>query len=97
MYYTYFVFQNFDIGGPTERMPLPVIVAMAILKRSAAEVNKQFGLDVEVAKHIVMAADEIIAGKLWDHFPLVVWQTGRYTGISGTISYWHDKMHMIGT
>ncbi|KAK3104715.1 hypothetical protein FSP39_008472, partial [Pinctada imbricata] len=73
---------NFDIGGPTERMPLPVLVSMAILKRCAAEVNKTFGLDWEIAQNIIKAADEVIDGKLWDHFPLVVWQTGTQTNMN---------------
>jgi fumarate hydratase, class II len=71
--------QNFDIGGNTERMPIPLIKAMAILKKAAAIVNKQYGLNADVSRAIVQAADEIIEGKLNDHFPLVVWQTGSGT------------------
>lgn len=70
---------NFKIGGPEERMPLPVIHAFGILKKAAAEVNKEFGLDPKLASAISQAADEVIAGKLDDHFPLVVWQTGSGT------------------
>uniref|UniRef100_A0A7E4V0U9 fumarate hydratase n=1 Tax=Panagrellus redivivus TaxID=6233 RepID=A0A7E4V0U9_PANRE len=71
--------QNFKIGGPEERMPLPVIHAFGYLKKSAAIVNQEFGLDAKVANAIIQAADEVIAGKLDDHFPLVVWQTGSGT------------------
>ncbi|XP_041107793.1 fumarate hydratase, mitochondrial isoform X2 [Polyodon spathula] len=70
---------NFQIGGVTERMPIQVIKAFGILKRAAAEVNKGYGLDTKIADAIVRAADEVIAGKLDDHFPLVVWQTGSGT------------------
>lgn len=70
---------NFDIGGHTERMPIPVIHAMGILKKASAEVNQKFGLDGKLAKAIMDAADEVINGKLDDHFPLVVWQTGSGT------------------
>jgi len=70
---------NFKIGGPEERMPLPVIHAMAYLKKAAAIVNKDFGLEEKIADAIVKAADEVIAGNLDEHFPLVVWQTGSGT------------------
>ncbi|KAK3585214.1 hypothetical protein CHS0354_027510 [Potamilus streckersoni] len=70
---------NFDIGGPTERMPLPLIKAFGILKRCAAEVNKEYGLLPKLASYIIAAADEVIEGKLDDHFPLVIWQTGSGT------------------
>jgi len=71
---------NFPIGGEFERMPYPVIVAMGILKKAAALVNKEFGLDPKVADTIAKAADEVISGKLYnDHFPLVIWQTGSGT------------------
>ncbi|KAJ1969896.1 hypothetical protein IWQ62_000329 [Dispira parvispora] len=71
--------QNFDIGGPTERMPEPVIKAFGILKRSAAVVNMSYGLDKTVGEAIIKAADEVIEGKLKEHFPLVVFQTGSGT------------------
>ncbi|KAG0056828.1 fumarase fum1, partial [Linnemannia elongata] len=71
--------QNFDIGGPTERMPEPLIKAFGVLKRAAAQVNMTYGLDAKVGDAIVKAADEVIEGKLLDHFPLVVWQTGSGT------------------
>ncbi|OQV25300.1 Fumarate hydratase, mitochondrial [Hypsibius exemplaris] len=70
---------NFNIGGPTERMPIPVIHAMGILKKASAEVNQKYGLDAKIAKAVMQAADEVINGKLDDHFPLVVWQTGSGT------------------
>jgi len=70
---------NFDIGGPSERMPLEIIHAMAILKKAAAVVNQQYGLDPKIAAAISEAATEVIDGKLDDHFPLVIWQTGSGT------------------
>jgi fumarate hydratase class II len=69
---------NFKIGW--ERQPLPVIRALGIVKRAAAETNvKLSGLDPKIADFIVAAANEVIDGKLNDHFPLVVWQTGSGT------------------
>ncbi|XP_043913980.1 fumarate hydratase, mitochondrial [Protopterus annectens] len=70
---------NFKIGGVTERMPVQVIHAFGILKKAAAEVNKEYGLDPKVADAVIKASDEVAAGKLDDHFPLVVWQTGSGT------------------
>lgn len=70
--------QNFPIGQ--EKMPLEVIQAFAILKRSAAIVNGELGkLDKDKVEAIVGAADDILAGSLNEHFPLVVWQTGSGT------------------
>lgn len=61
-------------------MKQAVICAMGILKKAAAEVNKEFGLDPKIADAISKAADEVISGKLYnDHFPLVIWQTGSGT------------------
>ncbi len=69
---------NFRIGE--ERMPRPIIAALAIVKRAAAETNRELGLlDARRTNAIVAVADEIIAGKLDDQFPLVVWQTGSGT------------------
>ena len=69
---------NFRIGG--ERMPRELIRAMGILKKAAALVNMELGLlPKEKSELIVKAADEVIEGKLDDHFPLVVWQTGSGT------------------
>lgn len=71
---------NFPIGGPSERMPEPVIRAMGILKKAAALVNKEFGLDAKLADAISQAADDVISGSLYnEHFPLVIWQTGSGT------------------
>src|SRR5258707_4143339 len=70
--------RNFRIG--TETMPLAVIRALALVKRVAAEVNCELGLlDERRANAIVAAGEEIIAGRLDGHFPLVVWQTGSGT------------------
>ena len=69
---------NFRIG--TERQPVPIIRALGIVKRAAAEANMELGkLDQKIGKAIVQAAQEVIDGKLNDHFPLVVWQTGSGT------------------
>merc|ERR1712142_1232955 len=72
---------NFPIGDrASERMPLPVIKAFGVLKKAAAEVNKEYGLDPVIAGAISQAADEVISGDLYDdHFPLVIWQTGSGT------------------
>lgn len=69
--------QNFDIAG--ERMPLPLIYAFAILKKSAAKVNRQFGLPQNISEAIIKAADDVLQGKMDEEFPLVVWQTGSGT------------------
>ncbi|KAI1729091.1 lyase domain-containing protein [Ditylenchus destructor] len=71
--------QNFKIGGPEERMPLPVIHAFGHLKKAAALVNQEYGLNDNVVKAISQAADDVISGKLDEHFPLVIWQTGSGT------------------
>jgi fumarate hydratase class II len=69
---------HFKIGG--ERMPREIIWAFGILKKAAALVNQELELlPAEKANLIVKTADEVIAGKLDDHFPLVVWQTGSGT------------------
>ena len=70
--------QNFRIGE--EHMPLPLIRALGLIKRAAAEVNQSLGLiDAKRTRAIVAAAQEVIDGKLDAHFPLVVWQTGSGT------------------
>ncbi|KAJ4473828.1 fumarate hydratase [Lentinula aciculospora] len=71
--------QNFDIGGPTERLPPPLIKAFGILKKAAAIVNVGYGLDSKIGQAIQQAADDVISGMLNDHFPLVVFQTGSGT------------------
>lgn len=59
---------------------LPVVKGMGTLKKAAALVNKEYGLDPKVAEAISQAADEVISGKLYEqHFPLVIWQTGSGT------------------
>ncbi|KYQ47235.1 Fumarate hydratase, mitochondrial [Trachymyrmex zeteki] len=71
---------NFPIGDTFERMPCRLIIAMGILKKAAAEVNKEYNLDPKIADAISKAADEVISGKLYnDHFPLIIWQTGSGT------------------
>ncbi|WP_304304001.1 class II fumarate hydratase [Pseudacidovorax intermedius] len=70
--------QNFDISG--ERQPLEIIQALALVKRASAVVNQQLGLqDAKKTDAIVAAADEVLAGKHPNEFPLVVWQTGSGT------------------
>ncbi|MFB5661434.1 class II fumarate hydratase [Alteribacillus sp. HJP-4] len=70
--------ENFKIGKET--MPLEVVHAFAILKKSAALANKRLGkIEAEKADAISSAADEVLSGELDDHFPLVVWQTGSGT------------------
>jgi fumarate hydratase, class II len=69
---------NFKIGW--EKQPQPVIKALGVVKRAAAETNMALGrLDKTIGEAIVKAAQEVIDGKLDDHFPLVVWQTGSGT------------------
>ncbi|ALP39205.1 class II fumarate hydratase (plasmid) [Paenibacillus sp. IHB B 3084] len=70
--------ENFPIGS--EKMPLEVIQAFAVLKKSAAISNYKLGkLSQQKQDAIIYAADEILAGRVDDHFPLVVWQTGSGT------------------
>jgi fumarate hydratase class II len=69
---------NFDIGG--EKMPAEIIRAFGILKKAAAIANNRLGLMDEATRDLIItAADEVIEGKLSEHFPLVVWQTGSGT------------------
>jgi fumarate hydratase class II len=70
--------ENFKIGG--HRIPLAVVHAFGVIKRAAALVNMALGLlDAKIGKAIADAAQEVIDGKLDEHFPLVVWQTGSGT------------------
>src|SRR3974390_280261 len=70
--------QNFRIGG--ERMPLPLIRALGLIKRAAAEINRDLGLvDAKLADAIAVIAQDIAGGKYDAEFPLVVWQTGSGT------------------
>src|SRR5213595_3567098 len=69
---------NFKIGW--EKQPLSIVRALGIVKRASAEVNMGLGrLDPQLGKAIVAAAQEVIDGKLAEHFPLAVWQTGSGT------------------
>ena len=69
---------NFDIGN--DKMPRGVIRAFGILKQAAAKVNADLGqLEKKTSKYIISAAEEVISGKLDDHFPLRIWQTGSGT------------------
>src|SRR6266851_3251250 len=78
--------ENFRIGG--ERMPVPLIRALALEKKAAALANAALAnmalgeLDAKLGRAIVAAADEVVAGKHDDEFPLVVWQTGSGTQIN---------------
>ncbi len=70
--------QNFRIGH--DRMPMEIVHALGIVKLASAETNHELGLlDARRARAIIRAAREVIDGKLDDHFPLVVWQTGSGT------------------
>jgi fumarate hydratase class II len=70
--------QNFRIGH--DRMPMPIVHALGIVKLAAAQTNRELGLlDQRRAEAIASAAREVVEGKLDDHFPLVVWQTGSGT------------------
>ena len=69
---------NFKIGW--EKQPLAIVRALGIVKRAAAEANMELQrLDPRIGETIVKAAQEVIDGRLDDHFPLVVWQTGSGT------------------
>ncbi|MBN2690792.1 MAG: class II fumarate hydratase, partial [Burkholderiaceae bacterium] len=70
--------QHFAIS--TERMPKEFIRALALVKRACAGVNADLGrLDLRTAQAIIASADEVIAGRYPDEFPLAVWQTGSGT------------------
>jgi len=72
--------EHFPIGVKNHRMPLPIIRALGILKKAAAQANAELGeLPRELAELIVRVAQEVIEGKLDEHFPLVVFQTGSGT------------------
>ena len=69
---------NFKIGW--EKQPAPIVRALGIVKKAAAQTNMELGkLDPKLGDAIIQAADEVIDGKLDEHFPLVVWQTGSGT------------------
>jgi fumarate hydratase class II len=70
--------QNFPIGW--ERQPVAIVRALGVIKQAAAAVNVEMGdLDPEIGRAIEAAAEEVASGKLDEHFPLVVWQTGSGT------------------
>ena len=74
--------QNFPIGVGLETMPKEIIHAFGILKKAAAMTNHTLQpqkMTAEKLRSICLAADEVIAGSLQEHFPLVVWQTGSGT------------------
>ena len=69
---------NFRIGG--ERLPIPLVRALGLVKQAAALVNKDLGeVEARVADAVAGAAAEVVQGKYDDEFPLVVWQTGSGT------------------
>ncbi|HTM95429.1 MAG TPA: class II fumarate hydratase, partial [Croceibacterium sp.] len=70
--------ENFPFGA-TERMPIGIVHAQAIVKQAAARVNRRHGLDAGIADAIEAAAQKIVSGDLDDQFPLVIWQTGSGT------------------
>ena len=70
--------ENFPFGA-TERMPIGIVHAQAIVKQAAARVNAKHGLDPQIVEGIEDAAQAIISGALDDQFPLVIWQTGSGT------------------
>lgn len=70
--------ENFKIGG--EKMPAPLVRALGIVKKAAAQTNMDLGiLDPQLGEAVINAAEEVIEGSLIDNFPLVVWQTGSGT------------------
>src|SRR5674476_443375 len=92
--------QNFRIGH--DRMPMAIVRALGIVKLASAQTNRELGLiDQRRTRAIVRAAREVIDGKLDDHFPLVVWQTGSGTQTNMnlnevTVSYTHLRAHETG-
>ena len=70
--------ENFPFG-PMETMPVGIVRALALIKRAAASVNRNHGLDAALADAIGQAATEVVDGKFDDQFPLVIWQTGSGT------------------
>ena len=70
--------RNFPIGWETQ--PVAIVRALGVIKQAAAVVNMELGdLDPEIGRVIEAAAEEVASGKLDEHFPLVVWQTGSGT------------------
>src|SRR6202142_124409 len=88
---------HFNIGRDV--MPPELIRAFGILKKAAALVNKDLGkLSAEKAKLIVQAADDVIAGKLDEHFPLHIWQTGSgtQTNMNANEVIWNRAIEIAG-
>ncbi|KAJ6230991.1 aspartateammonia/argininosuccinate/adenylosuccinate lyase [Anaeramoeba flamelloides] len=72
--------QNFQIGLERDRMPIEIIRGFGILKRACAQANMDLGiLDKKIGNAIIQACDEVVDGKLDEHFPLKIWQTGSGT------------------
>ncbi|MEM8659188.1 MAG: lyase family protein, partial [Pseudomonadota bacterium] len=70
--------KNFPIGW--ERQPVAIVRALGVIKQACAQANVDLGkLDPDLGGAMQAAASEVVAGKLDDHFPLVVWQTGSGT------------------
>src|ERR1700682_5383022 len=89
--------QNFRIGQ--DRMPMPIVHALGIVKLAAAQTNRELGLlDARRTGAIARAAREVIEGKLDDHFPLVVWQTGSgtQTNMNFNEAIANRANHMLG-
>ena len=70
--------ENFPFAAQ-ERMPIGIVHALALVKQAAARVNRHHGLPANIADAIETAAAEVVAGRLDDQFPLVIWQTGSGT------------------
>ncbi|MCG2841159.1 class II fumarate hydratase [Sandaracinobacter sp. RS1-74] len=70
--------ENFPFGA-TERLPIGIVHALALVKQAASRVNRRHGLEAELADAIEATAAEVAAGKLDEQFPLVIWQTGSGT------------------
>ena len=91
--------QNFRIGSASERMPLKVIYALALIKKCAAQTHSRLGfLEKKKAQAIVQAAGEIQKGQWDDHFPLPVWQTGSGTGTNMNVNevIAHRALQILG-
>lgn len=71
--------ENFKIGTQEDKMPLPVVKAMAIIKKCLAKVNISYGMKEDIGNAIINASNEVIEGRYDSHFPLVIFQTGSGT------------------
>ena len=86
--------ENFPFGA-RERMPIGIVHALAIVKRAAARVNRDHGLDDAKADAIDAAAAEVIDGRLDDQFPLVIWQTGSGTQSNMNVNEVIAGQHLV--